>query len=434
MYRFSLGLMISAWERSISLWRFWRLPVAISLMALESSTARADAGAYPESRRRRAAGYFAAFFLRAAQEAFIRSDTASFSLAVIGRRFPRRCGVGRGLRDRGGRAAAGRRAEERRAAGFRRSGGPEDLVDVVQRLDFRLQALDLTLPGGDCLCYNTHGFFFRGCIVNRSTRPARPSAVHGCGFLAQRGLAGQTEPVPLPTLAGSGVGPRPDPGSRGGRDSRVRPCRSERAEACCAANTRGRYGAGWNLGSPAGGSEEVLPGLPRRRAEPGRGTDGPGARGLPADSPAIRGRRQARPFRATDLGRPRWRGRARRVQPGCPRESLRRPTSTPSTSSCSGVAFASSKAAPEVRFDPLLRRSPGGRGCRGQAEGRAGGGVQQEAPDDVPDGWRRRGAPWWLRLASRRMPGRSSQVNPPSAKLADELLRSPDGPSLFVRA
>ena len=33
------------------------------------------------------AGYFAAFFLRSAQEAVIRSETAFFSSAVIGRRF-----------------------------------------------------------------------------------------------------------------------------------------------------------------------------------------------------------------------------------------------------------------------------------------------------------------------------------------------------------
>ena len=42
--------------------------------------------------------------------------------------------------------------------GLRRSGGHEHFVDVVQRLDFRLQALDLTLAVGDCLCYNTHKF------------------------------------------------------------------------------------------------------------------------------------------------------------------------------------------------------------------------------------------------------------------------------------
>ena len=72
---------------------------------------------YPESRWRRAAGYVAAFFLRAAQEAFIRSDAASFSLAVIGRRFL--AGVASDAVSATGVAAAtGRRAEERRAAGF----------------------------------------------------------------------------------------------------------------------------------------------------------------------------------------------------------------------------------------------------------------------------------------------------------------------------
>ena len=46
----------------------------------ERHTARADTGAYPESRRRRAAGYFAAFFLRAAQEAFTSARTPPPSL------------------------------------------------------------------------------------------------------------------------------------------------------------------------------------------------------------------------------------------------------------------------------------------------------------------------------------------------------------------
>ena len=91
--------------------------VDLPIWRSERHTARADAGAYPESRRRRAAGYFAAFFLRAAQEAFIRSDTASFSLAVIGRRFL--AGVAAdAVSATGVAAAAGRRAEERRAAGF----------------------------------------------------------------------------------------------------------------------------------------------------------------------------------------------------------------------------------------------------------------------------------------------------------------------------
>ena len=59
-------------------------------------TACAAVGAYrgaaagrrrQRARRGQVAGYFGAFFLRSAQEAFIRSDTASFSVAVIGRRF-----------------------------------------------------------------------------------------------------------------------------------------------------------------------------------------------------------------------------------------------------------------------------------------------------------------------------------------------------------
>ena len=63
------------------------------------------------------AGYFAAFFLRSAQEAVIRSETAFFSSAVIGRRFL----VGLAsdaVSATGVAAAAGRREEERRAAGF----------------------------------------------------------------------------------------------------------------------------------------------------------------------------------------------------------------------------------------------------------------------------------------------------------------------------
>ena len=59
----------------------------------------------------------------------------------------------------------------------------------------------------------------------------------------------------------------------------------------------------------------MLPGPPRRRAEPGRGTDGPGPRRLPADRRRSRPG-QARPFGAGDLAavlatcdRPRRRGR-----------------------------------------------------------------------------------------------------------------------------
>ena len=59
-------------------------------------------------------GYFAAFFLRSAQEAVIRSETAFFSSAVIGRRFL----VGLAsdaVSATGVAAAAGRREEERRS-------------------------------------------------------------------------------------------------------------------------------------------------------------------------------------------------------------------------------------------------------------------------------------------------------------------------------
>ena len=134
----------------------------------------------PRGTRISPAGYFAAFFLRAAQEAFIRSDTASFSLAVIGR-LPRRCGVGRGLRYRGGDSRRPLRGGAP-SRGLRRGRGPKDLVDVVQRLDLRLQALDFTLPVGDCLCYDTHELP-RGCILRRSTRSGLGRArSNGFGF------------------------------------------------------------------------------------------------------------------------------------------------------------------------------------------------------------------------------------------------------------
>ena len=69
--------------------------------------------------------------------------------------LPRRCGVGRGLRYRGGRSRRPPRGGTP-SCGLRRGGGAKDLIDIVQRLDFRLQALNFTLPVGDCLCYDTH--------------------------------------------------------------------------------------------------------------------------------------------------------------------------------------------------------------------------------------------------------------------------------------
>ena len=77
----------------------------------------------------------------------------------------------------------------------------------------RLQALDLTLPGGDCLCYNTHGLF-SGTVSSTARRDRRGRARPWVRILAQRGLAGQTEPVPLRLC----LRPRPDLGSRGGRN------------------------------------------------------------------------------------------------------------------------------------------------------------------------------------------------------------------------
>ena len=123
-----------------------------------------------------------------------------------------------------------------------------------------------------------------------STRPARPSASMGADSSPTRARRPDGARSPSDS-GGSGVGPRPDLALAGG-GQRVRPCRSERAEA-----VRGEHP--WALRRrlepwlPGRRLEEVLPGLPRRRAEPGRGTDGPGARGLPADSPAPRFARQA---------------------------------------------------------------------------------------------------------------------------------------------
>ncbi len=62
-------------------------------------------------------------------------------------------------------------------------GGHEHLVDVVQRLDLRLQALDLTLAVGDCLCYDTHGLS-QGAVssVARRALGSGPSAFQWVPF------------------------------------------------------------------------------------------------------------------------------------------------------------------------------------------------------------------------------------------------------------
>ena len=120
------------------------------------------------------AGYFAAFFLRSAQEAFIRSDTAFFSSAVIGRRFLVGLASG-GVSATGVAAAAVRREEERRAAGF--AGGAE----VPRILSTSFNALISTCRRSISLWRSAIAFamtlmsFSRGC--NRSVvRRAQGSA------------------------------------------------------------------------------------------------------------------------------------------------------------------------------------------------------------------------------------------------------------------
>ena len=157
-----------------------RSPVDFPIWRSERHTARADAGAYPERRRRRAAGYFAAFFLRAAQEAFIRSDTASCSLAVIGRRFL--AGVASdAVSATGVAAAAGRRAVERRAAGFAGAEVPRILSTSFNALISACRRSISLLPVGDCLCYSIHGF--SGGLYRQSLdAPGAAERLHGFGF------------------------------------------------------------------------------------------------------------------------------------------------------------------------------------------------------------------------------------------------------------
>ena len=130
--------------------------------------------------RRAAAGYCAAFFLRAAQEAFIRSDTASFSSAVIGRRFL--AGVASdAVSATGVAAAAGRRAEERRAAGF---AGAE----VPRILSTSFNALISACRRSISLCRAAIAFaitltgFFPGLYRQPLDAPGAAERVHGCGF------------------------------------------------------------------------------------------------------------------------------------------------------------------------------------------------------------------------------------------------------------
>ena len=142
-----------------------------------------------ESRSQPAAGYFAAFFLRAAQEAFIRSDTASFSLAVIGRRFL--VGVASdAVSATGVAAAAVRREEERRAAGF---AGAE----VPRILSTSFNALISACRRSISLCRAEIAFAmtlmsFPGLYPpSVDTLRARPSALQWVRILAQGEFGGQ---------------------------------------------------------------------------------------------------------------------------------------------------------------------------------------------------------------------------------------------------
>ena len=91
--------------------------------------------------------------------------------------LPRRCGVGRGLRNRGGRSRRPR-AEERRAAGFAGAEAPRILSTSFNALISACRR-SISLWRSAIAFAITLMVFFRGCIVNRSTRPARPSASMG---------------------------------------------------------------------------------------------------------------------------------------------------------------------------------------------------------------------------------------------------------------
>ena len=102
------------------------------------------------------AGYFAAFFLRSAQEAVIRSETAFFSSAVIGRRFL--VGLASDAAATGVAAAAGRREEERRAAGFAGAEVPSILSTSFNALISACRRSISLWRSAIAFAYNTHKF------------------------------------------------------------------------------------------------------------------------------------------------------------------------------------------------------------------------------------------------------------------------------------
>ena len=152
----------------------------------------------PRGTRISPAGYLAAFFLRAAQEAFIRSDTASFSLAVIGRRFL--VGVASDAVSATGVAtAAGRCEEERRAAGFAGAEAPRILSTSFNAL---ISACRRSIS----LC--------RSAIAFAMTLMSFPGAVSSVG----RHALGSAERVPMGSDSSPTSVRRPD----GARRSQLR--------------------------------------------------------------------------------------------------------------------------------------------------------------------------------------------------------------------
>ena len=134
----------------------------------------AGCGTYPPARRRRATSRLS-FCARPNRRSSARTPHSSLRPPSYGASSSawRSGGVSAGgVSATGVAAAAVRRRGGAPSRGLRRrGGGPEDLVDFVQRLDLRLQALDLTLAVGDCLCYDSH-WVFPGAVIGHVVRRA----------------------------------------------------------------------------------------------------------------------------------------------------------------------------------------------------------------------------------------------------------------------
>ena len=146
----------------------------------------------------------AAFFLRSAQEAVIRSDDRRFSSLrpCIGRRFLVGVGVGRsGLRDRAFRSRRPPRGgfAEPLASPERRSASVQHLVDVVQCLVIASACRrSISLSRSAIAFAMTLIGFFPGGVYRPSLDAfwgSGPSAFQWVRILAQREFSGQTEPA-----------------------------------------------------------------------------------------------------------------------------------------------------------------------------------------------------------------------------------------------